>query len=188
MFIIPVIFSCNEPKEKIDAEKVVEVMSKVNTDPGQKETSPTKDKLDTFFVAYEKLYNDALQSDKVDVFATADCFANCFVESSPAGVFCGSNDKEFKTKIRQGYRYYRSIGTQSMHITDKKVTVLDAYHTMVKISWRAGVVKKNLEELTIDFKVIYFLVNTDNKFRIFAYIAEDEQKIFKELGLEPYKE
>ncbi len=66
--------------------------------------------------------------------------------------------------------------------------MIDPYHMMVKVSWRAGVVKKNLEEVAIDFKVIYLLNDINSKLQIFAYIAEEEQKTFKKYGLEPYKE
>ncbi|HEY1038059.1 MAG TPA: hypothetical protein VGF30_01565 [Bacteroidia bacterium] len=124
--------SCSDEKERIDAEKIVEVMSKVNAPPLKEKKTPEEEKIDSFFTAYEKLYNDALSSEKIDVFTTAECFSACFIEAIPGGVTCGTNDKEFKKRIKQGYAFYKSVGTQSMHIVDKEITVLNKYHIMVR--------------------------------------------------------
>jgi hypothetical protein len=188
LFIIALalLVACNEPGKKTDVEDVVKTVSSYTTKTGiNMETR--KQKIEDFFIAYEKLYDNALAAEKVDADATAAVFTDCFMEASPLGVICGKNGKEFKEKVEQGYAFYRSIGTESMDIVKKEITILDEYHAMAKIHWSAGLVKKDLQEVMIEFDVIYFLQELDGKIRIFAYIAEDEQKAYKEHGIEPYK-
>lgn len=180
--------SCDQPKEKINAEKIVKVMSTINTDRTKKEMSPTKEKIDTFFTAYEKMYNDALTSGKVDVYGTADFFADCFIESNPVNVTCGKNDREFKNTIKQGYAFYKSIGTTSIKILNKEIKVLNENHAMVTVHWESTTTKQDNTDVKIKFNVIYLLQIIKEQVRIFAYIAEDEQKAYKEKGIEPYKQ
>ena len=140
-------------------------------------------KIEEFFSLYERNFNDSLSghTDNInDIMARS--FADCFVESSPAGVNCGKNDEQFANVIRQGIGFYRSIGSESMHITDKEITFLDDLHAMCKISWKY-VYRKDGKEGTIDFVIFYFVRTTDDSIKIFAYIAGDEQKALKEKGL-----
>ncbi|RZK31674.1 MAG: hypothetical protein EOO61_17755, partial [Hymenobacter sp.] len=65
------------------------------------------EKLAHFFDDYEKRFNDAVTSDKVDIDGTANAFADCFVEASPVGIICGKNNKEFKANTQKGYAYYK---------------------------------------------------------------------------------
>jgi hypothetical protein len=146
-----------------------------------------KKKINEFFLAYQQLYTDALASDKPDTKATARVFADCFLAAGPWGVNCGQNGKAFTEKLEKGYAFYRSIGTESMHILFNDITLLDEYHAMANVQWHAGLVKKDLQELTIDFHVIYLLQTLNDKIKIFGYIAEDEEKILKEHGIEPYR-
>ena len=140
-------------------------------------------KIEEFFSLYEKNFNDSLSDYTNNINEImASSFADCFIESSPAGVNCGKNDEQFAYVIRQGIGFYRSIGSESMHITDKEITLLDDLHAMCKISWKY-VYRKDGKEGTIDFVVFYFVRTSDEVIKIFAYIAGDEQKALKEKGL-----
>ena len=145
--------------------------------------STKKKSIDDFFSAYELHFNKGLTEGIAQVSGEiTSSFADCFVESSPAGVICGQNDASFIQRIQQGFAFYKKIGSQSMKITSKEITDLDELHSMAKIGWRYTAIK-NGHEVVIDFKNIYLLVTQNNQTRIFAYIAGDEQKALKENGL-----
>lgn len=143
-------------------------------------------KLVDFFDAYEKRFNDAITTAKVDVDATAHAFAGCFVEASPAGIICGKNDEEFKERTKKGYAFYKSVGTQSMKIVKKEITLLNEWHALAKIYWKTDIIKKDKSEINIEFNVFYLVQMLNEQIKIFAYITEDEEKAFKDNQLEPY--
>jgi hypothetical protein len=138
--------------------------------------------INDFFHSYQELFKHALEG-KTDIEPVAQSFANCFLEASPLGVNCGKNDDEFRKMIPKGYEFYRSIGTKAMNILSKDITYLDDFHTMVKVHWKADYIKKDKQELSIEFDVIYFLQDLKNTLKIFAYITGDEKKVMKEHGL-----
>jgi hypothetical protein len=135
-----------------------------------------------FFAAYEKRFNKALKGE-TDVEGTASAFASCFVEASPVGIMCGHNDQEFRKKIPEGIELYKKIGTQSMEIVSQDVTILDDYHYMVKIHWKAYYKNKDNTDLAIEFDVIYFLQGIKNELKVFSYITGDEQGVMRKHGL-----
>lgn len=143
------------------------------------------EKLEAFFEAYAKRFNEALQGKDVDVDAAVDAFAESFIEASPKGVISGKNDAEFKKAIPKGYDFYKSIGTKSMEIIDKGITLLDEFHAMVKIGWKANYEKKDSKTLAIEFDVFYIVQELNNTIKIFAYITGDEEKVLKDNGLTP---
>ncbi len=140
------------------------------------------EQINRFFKKYDENFNSVLTGGDVDIKEIAGCFADCFIESGPAGVICGENGKEFEEKIPQGYAFYKKIGITAMHITSKEITFLNELHAMAKIQWRSFYTK---EEKTghIDFEVIYFLRYVNNTYKIFSYITGDEQKVLKQHGL-----
>ena len=140
--------------------------------------------LGSFFTEYEARTNRALgTTPSVDVEATAAAFADCFVGASPVGVMCGKNDEEFRKQIHTGLEFYRSIGTKSMTIKSLTTTLLDDYHSMVKVHWEAFYRQQDGHEDLIDFDVIYPVQTIDETPKIFAYITGDEQKVLRERGL-----
>lgn len=150
--------------------------------------SPTREKesiqsrIKDFFTDYEKRYADAL-SGNIDVEATAAVFADAFIEANPYGVTAGKNDEAFRKAIPKGMEFYRKIGTQSMEVDSVAITPLDANHHLAKVHWRATYVKKEKEDLVIEFDVFYILQDINNELTIFAYITGDEQGVMKEHGL-----
>jgi hypothetical protein len=170
MMLVPLIYACQDNNTSTSTRKKMVEDQYINT----------------FFANYEKNFNDALSGkDTHIVDKVIRSFADCFVESSPLGVSCGKNDSQFIGGIRQGFEFYKKIGTQSMHILAKEVTVLDAYHSMVKIKWQYKAIKQNKEPVEIVFDIYYFLRAVNHEHKIFAYIAGDEQKVLKEHGLIP---
>lgn len=142
--------------------------------------------IESFFAEYERRTNQALTDDPVvDVEATAGVFTDCFIESSPKGVMCGTNDAKFREQIPKGFEFYRSIGTKSMQIQSINITAIDEMHSMVKISWRAHYVKKDSSELDLDFDVIYFVKSEGGKLKIFCHVTGDEEKAYKDNGIVP---
>lgn len=147
----------------------------------------TREAIQFFFKNYEAIYNRALNSDKVDPKATMECFAPYFVESSPKGIIGAENGEEFEKNIIKGFKFYKSIGTTAMKILGEDVVMLNQYHAAVTAHWEAAVTKKDGSELKLAFDVIYLMQIINGKIKIFAYIAEDEQQIYKDHQIEPYK-
>jgi hypothetical protein len=143
--------------------------------------SKRKKSIEEFFSAYEAHFNNSLSSEHVTSEEMSQFFEECFIESSPAGVICGKNDDQFIEKIQSGFEFYKSIGSTSMTIVSKDVTLLDDLHAMAKIYWRYSYVKDEREG-TIDFTNYYF-VTTRDQVKIFGYIAGDEQKALADKGL-----
>jgi len=146
-----------------------------------------KEQIDTFFDAYARRFNAALQDKEQDVEGTAASFEACFLESTPGKVICSRNDDAFKAAIPAGFRYYRSTGLQSMKIGSKTLTPIDELHTLIKIRWQALYIKKEGSKAEIGFDVHYLVkVAADGMPRIFAYITGDEQQLLEAHGIEPY--
>ncbi|MGZ8517672.1 MAG: hypothetical protein ACXWWD_09995 [Chitinophagaceae bacterium] len=141
-----------------------------------------KELIKNFFSRYEARFNDALKG-KEDIDGTVNSFTSCFMNASPAGINCGKNDISFREAIPVGNAFYKSIGTKLMKINRLEITSLDELHFMVKVHWDSLYEKKNSEQVTINFDVIYFLQLKDNEVKIFLYITGDEQKALKESGL-----
>lgn len=142
--------------------------------------------LEKFFSDYGARMNRALSgTPEIDVEATAGAFADCFIAASPRGVSCAKNDAELRAKIPQGYAFYRSIGTKSMNITGVEITPLDDLHAMAKVHWDSHSVRKDGQDVRIEFDVIYLVQTLGGMHRIFGYITGDEQKVLKEHGLIP---
>ena len=145
--------------------------------------SKKKKSIEDFFTDYEKHFNDAMSEKDSDVASQIQkSFADCFIESSPAGLNCGKNDDEFLKKVKQGFDFYKRIGSTGMNIVSKDITLLDDFHAMAKVYWRYSYLKDN-KPGNIDFHIIYFVTTLNNEIRIFAYIAGDEQKALREKGL-----
>jgi hypothetical protein len=144
-----------------------------------------KKKIEDFFVAYEEQFNSALAGSSDDVGeVSSGSFAECFIASSPSGVVCGTNGPEFIDNIKKGIEFYRSIGSLSMNILDREITLLDQDHATCKVTWQYMFTKDDKED-NIDFDVYYFLRTFDDTIKIFAYITGDEQKALREKGLIP---
>lgn len=139
--------------------------------------------IERFFDAYAARFNAALTGAGVSLDETVKAFAPCFIEASPLGLQCGKNDDALRESIPKGYEFYRSIGTQSMKIEKKEITILDEYHAMVKVWWLAAYAPEHKDPFTISFAVFYFLQHLKENLEIFAYITGDEQKVLKEHGL-----
>jgi len=138
----------------------------------------------TFFADYERRFNRALNDpSEIDVEATAEVFAECFVEANPNGVACGRNDAEFRAQIPKGYAFYRSIGTKAMKIVSLVATHFDDRHAYVRVQWEALYIKKDGSEESVGFEVIYLVQMQGKEPRIFGYITGDEQKVLSEKGL-----
>lgn len=141
-----------------------------------------KENIESFFNDYAARFNEAVAGKETDASETARCFADYFVESSPAGVIGGKNDDSFKEKIPEGYAHYKDIGITAMNILSKEISIIDEFHAMAKIHWQSVYRKKDGKEGVIEFDVTYFL-NTKDGVKIFAYVTGDEQAALKEHGL-----
>lgn len=144
----------------------------------------TETKIDRFFKNYETNFNKGLAGQDIDS-DVLNSFADCFIESSPAGVMCAKNSPEFLQKIRQGFEFYKNIGTTSMKIAAMHIEGLDSGHNLVKVGWHYEATKKDKSKVEIDFDIFYLLRTFNDEVKIFVYITGDEQKVLREKGLIP---
>ena len=120
--------------------------------------------------------------DEVDVDGIRAHFANCFIGAGPTRSRCGENDESFAETLRQGYAFYRSIGTRSMWVRQLEVTAIDTNHDMVRVFYRAEY-DKHGEPITIDFDLVYLLQTIEGATKILAFITGDETAIYRQHGL-----
>jgi hypothetical protein len=143
--------------------------------------SKRKKNIEEFFSTYEAHFNRALSNEQVTSEEITQFFEDCFIESRPEGVFCGKNDDKFVQKIQSAFEFYKGIGSNSMTIVSKDITLIDDVHALAKIYWRYTYVKDEREG-TIDFTNYYF-VSTRDQVKIFGYIVGEEQKALADKGL-----
>ncbi len=144
------------------------------------------DKIKVFFQAYEQRFNDAIQGRTEDMQAFAGAFADCFIQSAPAGVQCGKNDDSFIKAMTEGYDQYRKMGTKSMRVAGVDVTKIDDNHCMAKVHWDSSY-DKDGKTIRIEFDVWYLLTTVSGEPKIFAYVTGDEEKVLRDHGLIPEK-
>jgi hypothetical protein len=140
--------------------------------------------VERFFKSYVDAFNRSL-GDQVDVEGIRSHFAECFIGAGPGGVRCGENGEEFAETLRQGYRFYTSIGTKAMALRGVTTTPIDDTHQMAKVDYRATYEKPSGENVELDFGVTYLLASSNDSFQIFAFIAGDEMALYRQYGLVP---
>lgn len=141
--------------------------------------------LKSFFEAYAKRSNDALQDPPIeDVDGIVASFAPYLVESSPQGVMGGANNAEFRKMIGQGFARYRDIGGTAMRVTGVEVTELDDVNAMATVDWEFDYRRnKDGRTGTVGFTNRYFVNLAGDTPRVFAYITPDEDQAMKDHGL-----
>lgn len=142
-----------------------------------------KKQVDDFFNLYRDIFNNAIRVDTPDIEQTARLYSDCFIGANPLGVQCSKNDKEFRSFLLKGYDFYKKIGTVSMDIISKEMTILDEFHTMTKVHWKSDFIKPDNSKLSIEFENIYFIQTGGNQYKVFAWITGNEQAALKEHGL-----
>jgi hypothetical protein len=142
--------------------------------------------LEQFFAEYEARFNRALGENAEDeIEATAAAFSDSFIGANPNGVYCSQNNEQLRAALAQGNAFYRSIGTKSMRIAGLEIVPLDGFHALAKVHWDSRYVKKDGQNLQIEFDVIYMIQVSGGTPKIFGYITGDESKVLKEHGLVP---
>ena len=139
--------------------------------------------LNAFFEIYRDVFNDALNENHTDIEPTAELFSSCFIAVDPSGVNCGHNDEVLRNAMIKGYAFYKSIGITNMEIISKKITLLDDFHSMVRIHWQSNYLKKDGLKGSIKFENLYFIQTKNDQHKVFAYITGDEQAALKNIGL-----
>lgn len=138
--------------------------------------------VETFFKAYEKVYNDAIAGN-VDLNGVAGNYATGFVSVTPAGVMVGENGQQLKEAMKKGFEAYRAIGTKKMTCAGVTIMHIDQDHCVAKVQWSGDYERKNKDRLTIDFEVSYLVERRDGNLKVFGWIAGDEQAEFRKHGL-----
>ncbi len=140
--------------------------------------------LRAFFDEYAARFNEALDGSP-DLEAIAAQYTQAFLAAGPSGVTPGQNDAAFVEMLGQLYQRYVAIGTKHMAIRDVAVTPIDAQHAMARVDYRASYVRpSDNEPIEIDFDVTYMIEKQD-QWRVFAFVAGDEEGLLREHGLLP---
>lgn len=142
-----------------------------------------KQQIDDFFNQYRDIFNIAIQADVPDIERAAGLYSECFIGANPSGVQCGRNDQQLRDFLLQGYAFYKDIGITSMEIASKEITILDDFHTMIKIRWKSSFIRMDDSRGSIEFENIYFTQTKENQHKVFAWITGNEQAVLKEYGL-----
>lgn len=137
---------------------------------------------DRFFRSYVELYNAALEGSPV-IDNLRGCYAEYLVSASGTQVMGGENGAEYAAVLEKGFGFYRSIGVQRMLLRHVETRAIIAGHDLVKVFFTAEMDKTRNGPPSIDFDVTYLLQCRDSGPKIFAFISDDEMRLFQELGL-----
>lgn len=138
---------------------------------------------EALFRDYVAAYNRSL-GDAVDVKAIRAFFAESFIGAGANGqVNAGGNDDSFATALRQGYAFYKAIGTRRMDVELVHAEPLHEGHDKVVVSYRAHYKKKDGSRLEIPFQLVYLLQRRKEGPKIFGFVAGDEMALYREHGL-----
>lgn len=136
-----------------------------------------------FFHRYADAYQRSL-GDSVDTAAIRSFFAESFLAASVmGGVRTGDNDETFEQALKQGYAFYRAIGTRGMAVDRVEVEPLYDRHDRVRVFYIAQYERPDGASITIPFDVLYLLQRREDGPKIFAFIAGDEMALYREHGL-----
>lgn len=142
-----------------------------------------EDAVEKLFERYERLFNQAIGSEGVDMDDIASLYASEFIGAAPAGVRAGKNDDEFKQVMAQGYAHYREIGTKEMRLRNLRLTPIDDHHCLAHVGWNATYLREGEPDRAIDFDVHYLVQQLDGEPKVFGWISGDEQELLKEHGI-----
>ena len=134
------------------------------------------------FERYERVFNASLHGD-VDMDDVAALYAAEFIAASPAGVMTGKNDEQLKQVMAQGYAHYRAIGTKEMRIRGLRISPMDEHHCVAHVGWRATYVRKDQNDVVIDFDVHYLVQQLADQPKVFGWVSGDEQALLKQHGI-----
>jgi hypothetical protein len=137
-----------------------------------------------YFETYAELYNRALEGEDV-IEEIMDCFTDVFLAAGPQGVESAKNGHSFRKMLEKSYKFYRDIGAKQMSVRKVEVTDIDPCHAMAKVFYHADYAKPDGTSVGIDFDVTYMLDLTGSSSKIFAFVAGDEMKAYKNAGLVP---
>lgn len=140
------------------------------------------ERIKDFFNDYELSFKNGLAGNE-DTGTFASFFADCFVEANPKGVSCEKNNEELRKSMATGYERYRKMGTKEMTIQAIVSSKLLEFHYMAKVDWLSIYKKQDNSVVTIEFRVVYLLQDTNNMLKIFSYITGDEEAVLKQYGL-----
>ncbi|HTN31115.1 MAG TPA: hypothetical protein VL178_09795 [Pseudomonas sp.] len=136
-----------------------------------------------FFHEYAAAYERSL-GESVDVAAICGFFAEAFIAAGVNGqVAAGANDETFEAALRQGYGFYKAIGTTGMKVERVEAQALYENHDRVRVFYSARYRKKDGSEVSIPFDVLYLLQRRSGGPKIFGFIAGDEMAAFRAQGL-----
>ncbi len=142
-----------------------------------------EDAVEKLFKRYERLFNQAIGSEGVDMDDIASLYASEFIGAAPVGVRAAKNDDEFKQVMAQGYARYRQIGTKEMRLRNLRLTPIDDHHCLAHVSWTATYLREGEPDKAIDFDVHYLVQQVEGEPKVFGWISGDEQELLKEHGI-----
>lgn len=141
-----------------------------------------KDVVDKLFARYEAFFARSLAG-QVDADEVTALYASDIIAASPAGVVSGKNDAHFRQIIDQGYAHYRAIGTKSMCVRRIRLSPIDPLHCVAHVGWTAIYIRKDQDDISIDFEVHYLVQILAGDAKVFGWIAGDEQALLKQHGI-----
>ncbi|HEX4923724.1 MAG TPA: hypothetical protein VFV50_06545 [Bdellovibrionales bacterium] len=141
-----------------------------------------KPNVEEFFTRYAAAYNKALEGD-LDTALIRSFFTKKFLAAGPDSVNTGRNGPLFSFILKRAYAFYRKIGTKRLEILKVNETEIDQSHSMAKVFYRTHYLTKAGEMKNLEFDVTYLLEHQGDESKIFAFIAGDEMKAYRDAGI-----
>jgi hypothetical protein len=142
------------------------------------------DDIQVFFERYQQMFMKGLH-DRAGTVDVAWPYATAFIAASPSGVNVGQNDETLDAVMRQGFEYYRQLGTKDMRLRGVVVVPIDDLHCLARVGWTAVYDRDPQQDVAIDFEVTYLLQLLDGTPRVFGWITGDEAAALQEHGIIP---
>ncbi|MFB4160269.1 nuclear transport factor 2 family protein [Geomicrobium sp. JSM 1781026] len=139
------------------------------------------DRANELFTKYEQAFNGALNGE-IDMHHFASFYTDSFIAANPNGVMTGDNDESLQKNMKQGYEYYRSIGTKAMQCLHVKLNIIDAHHGVAHTEWQASYVV-NEKTIHVPFRANYLLQFQKGEPKIFGWITGDESELLHKYGV-----
>jgi hypothetical protein len=151
-----------------------------------------EEKVKKLFERYQQFFLQALH-DNIDLEEVTSSYATAFIAATPAGVMVGENDEKLSEAMKQGFAYYRRIGTKDMQLRQVSILPIDNLHCLARVAWTATYDRPAGQNVSIDFEVHYLVQQLDDEPKIFGWITGepkifgwitgDEQRVLKEHGI-----
>jgi len=127
----------------------------------------------TTLMAYFRDY--AASSAEPSAARIAAFYADSFIVAGPRGSAVFKNDTNFLDWLRHLYEFNQQVGLVSMDVVSvEEPSPLSPLHVLTTVVWGARF--RKIRDQLITFRITYLLENSNDHWKIIAYISEKDQE------------